>query len=523
MIPAKRLITIFGACLGTLITLPVAAQDELEPIDETDAVREAASNNPGLRAALLDIQEVEATVEAEEDRYPLSLLLDGTATHSENPNLNQDGVVTGTNDNIVLGSELRKNFAWGTGFSFRVEGAWNRSSFPILPNSPTTITQGPGYSLNARLTVTQPLLRGFGTDVGEVELRAARYRKDSLEHARERIASETIRDVLTAYWELWYASAARAIEADARELAETERKQLQESIDAGATAGVDIYSFETRVRERDEAITLAELERRRRSLTLGTQMGRRKAGALVAEDPNPPEPEPVPDRARLVKKALDSSPQLEELEAQVKAARDREKVAGEADRHRLDLTGWVQTRGLGNEDAGAAARQFGTFDALSAQLGLVYELPLTGSRVESLRAAARAASAAAEARMEQVEISIETNVDLNHAQAEAASERIELADRTAEAAERQLQAAKDRYDIGDGLAIDVQRAEDTLRRARLRALRARVDWVQSRIAIDHLTGELLIRYADMIEVEALKGPGDEARLRMGLERPSGPF
>lgn len=519
----KRFLFLLGACLTALWPSPVSAQESLEPIGETEAVREAAKQNPGLRAALLDIQEAGATVAAEEDRYPLSLLLDATGTHTETPNLNQSGVVTGTNDNVAIGSELRKSFAWGTGLSFRLEGAWSRSSFPILPNLPDTITQGPGYALNARLSITQPLLRGFGTDVGEAELRAASYRRDALQHARERVASETMRDVLTAYWELWYASAAKQIEQEARTLAETERKQLRDSIDAGATAGVDIYSFETRVRERDEAVTLAELDRRRRSLTLGSQMGRRKAGALVAGDSSPPEPEPMRDRDTLVKQALENSPQLEELEAQIKAARDRERVAGEADRHRLDLTGWVQTRGLGNQDAGAAVRQFGRFGALSAQLGLVYELPLTGSRVDSQRAAARAASAAAEARKEQVELSIETTVDTNLAQAEAAAGRIDLADKTTEAAERQLQAAKDRYDIGDGLAIDVQRAEDTLRRARLRALRARVDWVQSRVVLDHLTGELLVRYADLVEIDQLKGPADEARLRLGLERPSGPF
>lgn len=520
---SKRILLLLGACLTALWPSSALAQEQLEPVDETKAVREAAKQNPGLRAALLDIQEAEATVEAEEDRYPLSLLLDATETHTENPSLNGGGVVNGTNDSVTLGSELRKSFAWGTSLSFRLEGAVSRSSFAILPNDSETLTQGPGYALNARFDFMQPLLRGFGTNVGEAELRAASYRREALDHARERIASETMRDVLTAYWELWYASAAQQIEQEARALAETERKQLQDSIDAGATAGVDIYSFETRVRERDEAVTLAELDRRRRSLTLGTQMGRRKSGGLVAEDSSPPEPEPMRDRDTLVKQALENSPQLEELEAQIEAARDRERVAGDADRHRLDLTGWVQTRGLGNQDAGAAVRQFGRFGAVSAQLGLVYELPLTGSRVESQRAAARAASAAAEARKEQVELSIETSVDTNRAEAEAAARRIDLADKTTEAAERQLQAAKDRYDIGDGLAIDVQRAEDTLRRARLRALRARVDWVQSRVVLDHLTGELLVRYADLVEVDELKGPGDEARLQMGLERPSGPF
>ncbi len=520
---SKRILLLLGACLTALWPSSALAQEQLEPVDETKAVREAAKQNPGLRAALLDIQEAEATVEAEEDRYPLALLLEAVGTHSENPSLNVNGVVTGTNDSVAVGSELKKTFAWGTELGFRLEGGWNRSERPILPNQPDTIILGPGYSLSARLTITQPLLRGFGVDVGEAELRAASYRRDELEHARARIASETMRDVLTAYWELWYASAAEQIEREARAFAETERKQLQEKIDAGATAGVDIYSFQTTVLERDEAVTTAQLERRRSSLALGTQMGRRKAGSMVASSVAPPEPTPLVDRETLVKRALASSPELDELEAKVNAARDRERVAGDADRHRLDLNGWVETRGLGNQDVGAGVRQFGRFGAVSAQLGLVYELPLTGSRVESQRAAARAASAAAEARKEQVELQIETDIDTNRAEVESAARRIELAARTTKAAERQLQAAEDRFDLGDGLAIDVQRAEDALRRARLRALRARVDWVKSRVALDHLTGELLVRYADLVEVDELKGPGDEARLQMGLERPSGPF
>ncbi|MEM1031586.1 MAG: TolC family protein, partial [Myxococcota bacterium] len=386
------------------------AADDDEVVSVAQAVREAARKSPTLRAALLDLQEVTSTVAAEEDRYPLSMLLDANVARQETPNLNRDGVVTGATDTVGLGAELRKQFAWGTGLAFRLEGSWTRARFPILPNLPDTITLGPGYDLGARFTITQPLLRGFGTDVGEAELRAARYRRTSLDHARERVASETLRDVLTAYWELWFAGESLRIEREARALAARERDELQARIDAGATAGVDIYAFETRVRERDEAQTLADLERRQRSLELGRRMGRRRATALAAAATVPPTPETLEPEAELLTRALAQAPELAQLDAEVAAARDRERTAGEADRQRLDLTGALETRGLGNRDAGAAVRQFGRLGAFSAQLGLVYELPLTGSRVDSLRAAARAAHAAAAARRDEAALRIETTL-----------------------------------------------------------------------------------------------------------------
>lgn len=496
------------------------AEVGLRPIAEEEAVREAIAENPNLRAAMLDLARGGHVVAAEEDRYPLTLQLEGGATHSETPQLASNDLTTiSARDNVDVASQLSKQFAWGTNVALRLEGGWARTQFPPLPQFPDQIVSlGPGWSLLARLSVAQPLLRGAGTDVGEAELRAAELQKDAAEHARDRAASELMRDVVVSFWELWFAGEAEAIERAARTLAEDERAATQARIDEGALAAIEITTFDTRVLELEEAVNLARLERRRRALELGGRLGRRGARALglVADAEGPPPLRPPPPRRQLVKAALAASPQLRELEAQIALERDRARIAGEQDRQRLDLEGWLQTQGLGNGQVPPALEQAGTFEAFSAHIGLVYELPLTGSRYDSQQAASHAAIEAAEARRDAIVLTIEQEVDLQRERAVTAVGRVALAERTVEAAARQLTAARDRYAEGDGLPLEIERAEDALRRAKQRALRARVDATQADTALQHLTGELLRRYRGLVE-------GARPRGRAGWAGRSGHF
>jgi hypothetical protein len=51
-----------------------------------------------------------------------------------------------------------------------------------------------------------------------------------------------------------------------------------------------------------------------------------------------------------------------------------------------------------------------------------------------------------------------------------------------------------RFELGGSLPIQVQQAEDDLRRAKLRVARARVDLVQEQTIVLHLAGRLLGEY-----------------------------
>jgi outer membrane protein TolC len=90
---------------------------------------------------------------------------------------------------------------------------------------------------------------------------------------------------------------------------------------------------------------------------------------------------------------------------------------------------------------------------------------------------------------------IESQVWAQFVQAEAAERRMKLAQATVRAARQQVDAARKRYESGAAIFIEVQQAEDSLRKAELGVERARGDLAQTVLQVRHLTGALLTRYA----------------------------
>ncbi len=475
-----------------------ATAQAVQPITEEQAVKMALAHNPDLQAALLEVQQAHQTVLVEEDRYAPVLQLDAGLTHSSSPSLSSSGGESSpsSSDYFALGQEISKAFPWGTSFSFRLEQSRTSTTSQTFTGSSDSITLGPGYGVLGRLTVAQPLLRGAGSDVGEAELRAARLNRGVAQHARDNAASGLLKGVLSAYWELWYAGRGIAIERGALLLARKQLVDARARIGAGADAPVDVLSFKSRVAELDEAVLSAEIARKRRALELARLLGKVGGGSSrwVAGASSVPALAAPPEPQHAIALALAESHELRQLKTQVDLARDRVKSAGESDRVRLDLEGYVQTEGLGNAEVPPALEQFATFGAVSAHLGLVFEAPLFSARRGATIARTKYAVQTATERLRSARQKVETDLRLALLQERTANKRLALAQRTLRLGERQLAAIRARFKLGDAIAIEVREAEESLRRARLRITRARVDAVIAKLARTHLTGELLLRF-----------------------------
>ena len=151
----------------------------------------------------------------------------------------------------------------------------------------------------------------------------------------------------------------------------------------------------------------------------------------------------------------------------------------------------VQTQGLGNQTFAAAAAQLGTFANVSANVGLVLELPLSSARHEAQLAQARLAVSAAAARLEAAKQQVAADTSSELATLEQARTNVALAQRSADVSSRSAEAQHKRYLNGSALAIEVQQAEDSLRQARLSVERERVNAVKAQIRLSNLTGNLL--------------------------------
>jgi len=468
------------------------------PTTEGAVVARAVERNPSLKAALIQLRDADHAVAGEEARYPFTLGLSAGATRTASPRLIQGENIVGEIYAVDGSAEVKKRLRWGTDLSVSVRSAWQNSVTPasafqfigLAPNGAI-----PTIAFAARAGVTQPLLRGAGSEVTLAPLDAARADRSQTSRVVERTASALVRDVRVAYWELWYAEEVVRIQTRARDLAREQRDQANLRVATGSLAPADALAFETRLatREEDVVSAAAEVERQRVLLTsrVGTLGTGDELGSPAEETPSSAPP-PV---ATVERDALASAPELRELEAALSAARVRQRTAGDANRPRLDASAYVQLDGLGSADAGAALEQLATLPAWSAHAGLTFEAPLDGGRRRSDEGRARAAVELAEARLEERRQEVLAQVHTALARSDGARRRVELAEETRIRAERQLEAERGRYATGSTTALQVLQAEDEARSAALRVARARVDGETQAIALEHLAGRQLARLA----------------------------
>jgi outer membrane protein TolC len=470
-----------------------------EPLTEAGTVDLAARHNPTLRAALLQLRGAQLEVQSEEDRYAPLLTLDAGLTHTATPFLIDDGTAISRSSDAQAGVAASKHLPWGTDLRLRLGGSWQLGTRDALFSSLIGGGRelGPGYGLNARFSLVQPLLRGAGRDVGEAALNAARARRTAAERSRDRIASEVLRDVLIAYWELWAANATIGIEEQSRAVAEQQRDEARARVATGSLAPMAVLTFETQVATRAESVLAARTELERRRAELQRRIGARATGVLRAapSEAAPPSPSGGTSPEAAVQRALAESGLVRERAAAVELADVQARTASDPLRPRFDLEAYVQAEGLGNDDVGPAATGLAELDAVSAHVGLIYEAPLSGSRQQTEAARARLGGEQAREELRAAQNSVAAEVQVALVQLDAGRERLALAEQTAQIAEQQLRAEQARLASGASTPLAVVEAEDALRGARLRIARARADWVVAGITLDHLTGRLLARQA----------------------------
>jgi len=475
------------------LTVLSAAVAHAQPLTERDVIERAVAARPSLRAALLEVERARLSVESEEARYVPSLILDAGVTRTETPALTRFGTRVSAGTTAEAGVAARKTFAFGTDLTLRLGTAFQRrdSGF-VLEGYPAQPAVGPGYGFNARLTLAQPLLRGAGRQVGEAALRAARVERTAAETSRDRVASELLRDVLSAYWELWYASASLAIEERSRALSEQQRNEARARVDTGSLAPASQLTFETALATREEAVLAARTDVERKRATLRQRIGDR---AGVLNDPSPDAlPEAPSPREGARDAALDRSALVRERAAAVTLAETQARTASDPLEPRLDLEAYVQAQGLADRDVGLAAEETVTGQAISAHVGLVYETPFSSTRRRAEAARARIAVETARTQLEEAKLAVASEIDVALAEHKAGAERLTLAERTVDIARKQLSAEQARLATGATTPLTVVEAEEDLRSAELRVARARADLMQASLTIDHLTGQLLARH-----------------------------
>ena len=487
---------IFAATLagaGSAVAQSVPARGVLTP---EVAVARAAERNPGLRATLLDVRAAEAETRAVLDERAPTFFAGISGQYAEGLSTTIEGTISNASRRASANAGFLYVTDAGTQLSLELTTGLVQREANRDISSTTSFELAPTWGSDLVFSIRQPLLRGGG-DARQASIASVRAAEQATRYRAQGEASTLVGDVLAAYWELWYAERALAVQRESRELVERQHREAQLRVtELGTLAPSEVLRFASELAAIDEALSTAEADRDVRAIELGRLLGLTPGEArrlTVAEAP--PNVAEAPDAERAIELARQRSPELLAERASLEQTRQRVILAEDATEPQLDLYGSLTGSTLFSEDTPEYWQLPEDRPAITALVGVELELPIGSSAADASLSAARAQREAALARYEATIDAVEAQAATLVRRANAAERRVELATRTAELAEQLADAERRRLELGTSTPLELLEAQQSHREAELRLLRARVEHQAAVREVEHLTGALVARHA----------------------------
>ncbi len=351
------------------------------------------------------------------------------------------------------------------------------------------------YDSSVGLTLTQPLLRGFGSDVNLAELRVARSATAEAQAAFETRVAQFLVDVTAAYYELAFARLDFLAQQESAELARQLLDDNRSRVEIGASSPLDITQARSELAARQQEAIAAELaiieaENALRRLLYRDVVEHLERRLVPVETGLPVSAAFDPEE---IFEAYTTRPELREGRERVAQAEFQLKRARNATLPALDLRGTLRANGSANE-FGSSVPRSEAFNDPAWGVGIVVEIPLGNSaeRGRRDRATLELAQAKLNFAAQRQDIAVEIS---NAAGAVRVNEkRYAAAVESAKFAREALDAEVEKLNAGATTTFVVTQLQRDLAVARSSELRAIADWHQSAAEYDRVRGRIFERF-----------------------------
>ncbi len=236
------------------------------------------------------------------------------------------------------------------------------------------------------LSMQQPLLRGFGTDVNRFRILLAENTQRSESQTLRQNLIELNAAVERAYWDLVYAKSQLMIQTRLYERTIEDRNRLKqrEDFDVNPVRLTEANSF---VELRHADVIRARQNARVASDNLKLLMNSPElpiSDETLLLPVDAPVDEPIAFSLHdAVATALRHRPELNVALLQIKDASIRQRVADSLRLPQLDITGQIAFNGLGRDDIGDIYRDIGDGEYIDYGIGLEFEMPIGNRQAEA--------------------------------------------------------------------------------------------------------------------------------------------
>ena len=385
-------------------------------------------------------------------------------------------------------------------------------------NNPFSIVD-PVYSSGLTIGIVQPLLRGLFNNPARHQLTVLNLDSRIGDTQFRQAVSEIVLRVQEQYWNLLYALEAHRAQQESRDLAVTQRDQISQKAQAGLVAPVALTSANAEVAIRDQEVLQAEVA------IVAAQNGLKR---LLAGDPRAPiwgerlvpvDRPVVRDQAltldEAMRQALERRPELQQLTLQVEQQDENRSFARWETKPAVNLTGSLSSIGRAGQvyqpifdPAGGPTPIGRLLDPTSADFGgyhqawnqvFGYAFPnwslMLNVQVPVLNRAARAEVAQADVSLRQLDLRVRDAQQSIMVEVSNAYETVQLQRRVLDVArlarelsQEQVSGETQRFEAGFTTNFEVLRYQRDLGDARVRELRALLDYQIAVAALQKAVG-----------------------------------
>jgi HAE1 family hydrophobic/amphiphilic exporter-1 len=364
----------------------------------------------------------------------------------------------------------------------------------------TFILENPFTSDGVRASFTQPLLRGFGSEVATAPQQQAELVYRQAQERRRQVAHDLLLRVSDAYWNLVLARQQLSVAESSRELAAEQLERDRRVNEAGLNTDVEVLQAEAQLALREEARLQALLNVRTADDLLKLQLfpGKDRESWDTRLEPVTPLPEPASveapsdtDWSHMLAVALENRGDLRQARLGIELAEVRLRQAVSQRRAQLDLQVVASSGGFSGQASEAFEEAF-SYEFPTYTIGLVFSVPLGNRTARYAERAARAQVRSATLLVEQAESLAASEVRDARRQLAHQAQAVAAAATSLAASRRQLEAEQARNREGISTNFQVLQFQDQFVQAAQRENSARASFMQAKarwLAVQGILGD----------------------------------
>jgi outer membrane protein TolC len=494
------LLSLVTACVAAAGIRPSKSAPAVAALDLTyrSAIERALAKNFQIQVEAYNPQIAKATTKSVSGKFDPTLSASTTLDQNRhdlsalNPTFDVGTPGSGDSDRFANTSGLETQASisgltpWGLNYSVGPSVTRNTNS-----NSPINES----YDTFVGASITQPLLRGFGTDVNLADVRIARVDQSvSAWTLRQRVI-DVVTDVVRVYNDLYFSIKNLESEQRSRDLAKQTLHDNKRRVEIGVMTDLDVFQAQADMADRESRVLVAERTVADNENFLKQLVSDQVAGILLVAVHIAPPPFDLDvhiDEDADLARAFDLRPDYQQALLDIQKRNINVVFTRNGTLPQLDLVASLGLNGL-DTSLGGSVSELKTPSNLAATVGGVFSLPIPNRTAQGHLEIANLEVARQLVALKQLEQSIMIEVDNAAGQIVTTRKLIDSTKASRIFAERTLEAAQSRLAAGKATTFEVLQFQRDLTTAEINEVGALTGYEKALANYFRVTGSTLDR------------------------------